>query len=104
MQEGGVGGKRRMPTTFAMALSSRKLRPNAFSLGGEMAVRLKGGFDSDLRTSRELADKIAVQIKLERAKSTGWTSQQLDTLNDIQVALSMLTNCITYIALQIRDD
>jgi len=69
-----------------------------------MAVRLKGGFDSDLRVSRELADKIAVQIKLERAKSTAWTSQQLDTLNDIQVALSMLINCITYIALQIRDD
>ena len=69
-----------------------------------MAVRLKGGFDSDLRVSRELADKIAVQLKLERAKSTGWTSQQLDILNDTQVALSMLTDCITYIALQIRDD
>ena len=69
-----------------------------------MAVRLKGGFDSDLRVSRELADKIAVQLKLERAKSTGWTSPQLDTLNDIQMALSMLTNCIAYIALQICDD
>ena len=69
-----------------------------------MAVHLKGGFDNDLRVSRELADKIARHLTLERAKPTVWSSKQLDALNDIQVALSMLTNCITYIALQIRDD
>lgn len=69
-----------------------------------MAVHLKGGFDSDLRVSRELANKIAVHLQLERAKHTNWSAKQLETLNDIQVALSMLTNCITYIALQIRED
>jgi hypothetical protein len=70
----------------------------------EMAVNLKGGFDSDLKVCRDVANRVGTRLNIERGTHSNWSPKQMETLDDIQLALTMLTNCISYIAGEIRDD
>ena len=74
-----------------------------------MAVKLKGNFDTSLNQARDaianLSDKVwTMDIRDHQFHSRAWSSDQLTEMQTIQIALRALGECMTYLAIQVRDD